>query len=253
MKPFKLSLTAQGLKTIFFGSPNAPFDFIVGDETHTIPSFVADFLSPKIAALRKAEPGLDYYELGTSVPEKIFPLFLSLGRGEDIEVTQANLIYIALIAEELQNREIRDILAQRLPQGAKGEDVYARVQFVEACGEDATTELDYISTHWSEIPPAVTELISTAHMAKIAAHQGFTVKDPDKFFEFLIARITNDPANITLLEFIDFTSLNEASMKKFVEIGTAHLESLNPRIWEKIFERLKQAVNPPANRNRSVK
>jgi hypothetical protein len=253
VKPFKLSLSAQGLRSVVLTRRNTPFDFYVGPETYTVPSYIADFLSPKIGGLHKEDPTLDFYEVAAPDPSKFFPQFLTLGRGEDLEITQANLPFFAAFASELQNAEVKELLYQHFPPTSPAEDIYARVQILEAFGDDASGELHHISSHFSEMPGPVIDAISIDHLAIIASQSGFAVKDQDRFFEFLAARIDKDESSIRLLEYVDFTALNEASMRKFVEIGTRFLGSLNPRIWERIFERLKQAVNPPPNRNRAVK
>jgi hypothetical protein len=77
----KLRLSTSGLSNIRMQND---FDFIVGGSHHRCPSFVADFLSPKIARLHNADPTIDNFVISASDRHGDFDSFVSLGRGDGI-------------------------------------------------------------------------------------------------------------------------------------------------------------------------
>jgi hypothetical protein len=79
--PIHLSLTVKGLQGVEKVSHERNFTFMVGDERYPCPSFVAEFLSPRVISLRSQDITIDEFSIETKDPDHQFGNFLSIGFG----------------------------------------------------------------------------------------------------------------------------------------------------------------------------
>jgi hypothetical protein len=109
-----IALSTKGLRNIPFSQYENDFRFLVGDSEYRCPSFVADFLSPRIASAHSADITIDSFELHISSSERVFETFLSVGRGCSVTLTESNLGLFRSICIELGNQELLDVLFEQL-------------------------------------------------------------------------------------------------------------------------------------------
>jgi hypothetical protein len=98
-KVIQLKLSANGLANITVRDDMNDFEFVVGQSRHRCPSFVADFLSPRISALHAADCTLNEFRISTEDAENSFASFLSLGRGLGVSVTSSNRDFFVSLSE----------------------------------------------------------------------------------------------------------------------------------------------------------
>jgi hypothetical protein len=101
----QLTLSARGLSYIEYPGELNDFEFIVGDDHHRCPWFVAAFLSHRIAELRAVDTTFCKSEIETEDSKGQFDRFLSLGRGATIGVSTDNLKFWESVSEELKNED----------------------------------------------------------------------------------------------------------------------------------------------------
>jgi hypothetical protein len=82
--PLSLSLSATGLQRLEGVNHDRDFTFIVGDERYDCPSFVAEFLSPRITTLRSQDITIDEFTVNTEDPNHYFGTLLSIGFGHEV-------------------------------------------------------------------------------------------------------------------------------------------------------------------------
>jgi hypothetical protein len=76
--PIRLSLSVKGLRLLEGSHHERDFTFIVGDERYSCPSFVAEFLSPRVTSLRSQDITIDEFSIETEDPGHHFGTLLSL-------------------------------------------------------------------------------------------------------------------------------------------------------------------------------
>jgi hypothetical protein len=102
--PVRVSLSARGLASIQFRDDANDFEFIVGESgsRHRCPWFIADFLSPRIAALHAVDNMICSYRVETDDERGEFANFISLGRGDAVSIDLTTREFYELLGEELQ-------------------------------------------------------------------------------------------------------------------------------------------------------
>jgi hypothetical protein len=104
--PLRRSLSATGLQRLEAVDHEKDFFFIVGDERYDCPSFVAEFLSPRITTLRSQDITIQEFSLNTADPNHYFGALLSLGFGREISLSENQLSFVRSVSGELHNYEL---------------------------------------------------------------------------------------------------------------------------------------------------
>jgi hypothetical protein len=173
VEPFAIQLPAQGMGRIHFANRNVPFEFILGSSRHRAPSFVAELLSPKIAALHANDPTPDAYKVQTADPLNLFPRFISLGRGQKLDLDDANIEFFSWLAKELENQELLDLIPNHFSGDLKVNTVSQRLIARSVRDEDTDLELRFIVEHFLFV---------------LFSQENFTVANHDQFFECIVHR-----------------------------------------------------------------
>jgi hypothetical protein len=97
----ELGLSAKGLGNRRQNVFETDFTFLVGNDQWQCASFIAGFLSPRIAALQESDPTLREFTIITKDPGHYFESFLSLGFGSTVKITSANSEFFRSICCEL--------------------------------------------------------------------------------------------------------------------------------------------------------
>jgi hypothetical protein len=100
----ELGLSATGLRNLHENVFEKDFTFMVGSDRWQCPSFIAAFLSPRIAALQASDPILHEFTITTNDSCRYFESFLLLGFGSSIKITSTNSTFFRSICCKLWNR-----------------------------------------------------------------------------------------------------------------------------------------------------
>jgi hypothetical protein len=111
--PIHLSLSAKGLQRLETVNHEKDFAFIVGDLRYPCPSLVAEFLSPRITALRSQDSTIDEFAVKTEDPEHWFEILMSVGFGKDISLLPPQIRFVRSVAGELWNSELFELTLNR--------------------------------------------------------------------------------------------------------------------------------------------
>lgn len=85
-----VKLSANGLANIPAIPSRNDFEFVVGGSHYCCPSFVADFLSLKVARIHAADPTVDKFVNSIEDRQGGFDSFLSLGRSSTLSISSSN-------------------------------------------------------------------------------------------------------------------------------------------------------------------
>jgi hypothetical protein len=103
----RLSLSVNGFRRL--EDPNLhehDFAFMVGEERYSCPSFVAEFLSPRVSSLRSQDITIDEFSIETADPSNYFSSLLSIGFGHEVSFSLNELSFLRSVCGELGNREL---------------------------------------------------------------------------------------------------------------------------------------------------
>jgi hypothetical protein len=106
----ELFLSAAGLSRLPRGGYADDFTFDIGSAEYSCPCFIADFLSPRICALRCADPTVQSFWVRAGDPGSHFPAFLALARGSRLPVTPSSREFLSSVCCELRNLELYEQL-----------------------------------------------------------------------------------------------------------------------------------------------
>jgi hypothetical protein len=95
-----LSLSARGLQRLERGNHENDFSFIVGDERYSCPSFVAEFLSPRVSSLRSQDVTMAELSIETADPKRQFGTLLSIGFGREVSWSEGDLSFVRSVCGE---------------------------------------------------------------------------------------------------------------------------------------------------------
>jgi hypothetical protein len=106
----EICLSAKGLANLPRNGYENDFTFHVGSERYRCPSFLAAFLSPRIAALQTNDPTVRDFVVDAKDPNHFFTQFLSLGEGLSLEITSTHSDFFRSICLELHHFELYDYI-----------------------------------------------------------------------------------------------------------------------------------------------
>ena len=108
LEPHKLTLTCQGLNCVNWDCGIDDFEFRFGDDKLCqLHSVLAEFLSPKVARLRRCDPFYNVYIFKHSELLMSFQhLLSSLRGGQPLQVELSNFPALVRLSQELENDEL---------------------------------------------------------------------------------------------------------------------------------------------------
>jgi hypothetical protein len=124
----ELGFSAKGLGNMCDNVLEKDFTFIVGDDRWQCASFIAAFLSPRMAALQGNDPTLHEFTITTNDPDHYFESFL--GFGSTVKLSSTKSTFFRSICCELWNRELYDQLFDNIEGHLTCDNVFDRLKFL---------------------------------------------------------------------------------------------------------------------------
>jgi hypothetical protein len=93
MADFDMCLDSAAMKNILIGKIQGDFTFVVGGQRYECPAILAEFLSPRLCLSHSVDPSIVEYIVETPDLNDQFKLFMSLGSGSPIGVTQWTFLF----------------------------------------------------------------------------------------------------------------------------------------------------------------
>ena len=266
LEPFELNLTWKGLSFVNWDCGEDDFKFAFGDNQDCrVHSVLAEFISPKIAKIRKCDPLWNVYTFDNDSCE-LFDvldyLFSNLRSGHPLHVDNSNFIDLLRLSRELENSELFSSLAAMVKiESLTVEDLILLLQngieLGTAFSERFGNLRDFVASHFYEIKSDALESLDLETARLLLSSPSLKIKDEDSLYDFIQSRSEKDPSFANLFEFVYFEYLSVDHIKMFATFARENLlENINAGIWTRICGRLlletkrerkknSRAVSPP--------
>jgi hypothetical protein len=250
MKPISIRLSARGIANI--QNMVGDFEFIVGQNCYRCPSFVADFLSPKLASLHAADPTIHEYKVNTQDRKGCFRSFLSLGRGEDVDITGTNRDFFREICGELKNDEIIATMTENHHCEPTKDNIISLLSFLGGIDVDCSREIEFAASHFHELDESSIHELEAGMLFKIFQSKSLKIKSDDWLCGLICDLVSGDDQHFILFEFVQFEFLTTGAASRFIELAGKFADLLNSSILISLGRRFVLPVSPDASTARSV-
>lgn len=242
MLAFELNASSKGLSHIPMDLHDEIFEFHVGQASYKCNMIVAEFLSPKICNLRRADPTIDQYSLESIDPQTMFKDFLSLALESRLHVDSENFDFMLSVARELENQELVLQLISHYFAVTKLNTANA-VQFLRMAQlhSEGDEQIAFIASNFHDIEDLSS--LEIHHLRRILAHPSLRIQSEDALYSFICGLVAKDPSFSELFEFVIFKFLGPTSIQHFVETSSSYIfDHMNVSIWRALCARLSQQV-----------
>jgi hypothetical protein len=236
-QPF--SLSAKGLTHIPTQNYRImQFTFTVAGISYITTNLMADFLSLKLARLHAATPLLESFALDASDPQRCFAHFLSLARGESVEISDSNADYYLSFATILENPELFQFLSAARPQELTLSNAVDRLSLLRRMELSHAEEIQFVADHFFEFPHTDIGRLEPSLLSEVIGASG--PRDPEGLFALISAATQSDPRYFDLFQFVPFERLSLQSMSRFIGLADslAPSVSLGSAVWRSLCRRL---------------
>jgi hypothetical protein len=248
--PISLSLSVKGLQRLEGLNHERDFTFIVGEERYSCPSFVAEFLSPRVSSLRSQDITIDEFAIETADPDHLFGTLISMGFGHEICLSEKDLKLVRSVCGELCNYELFENTVKHAKGAIAEGELKARLDFLSKIDSTCDFDVSVIASHFYEFAVDDFDGLSVSFLEAILRHAGLVVLDEDSVFEVVHRRASADSSYFVLLELVRFEFLSDDCMRRAFEFLSDSFESLTFGIGSSLGNRFALPVTRPPQTGR---
>jgi hypothetical protein len=254
--PIRLSLSSKGLQRIENVKHEKDFTFIIGDERYSCPSFVAEFLSPRVCCLRSQDTTIDEFSIDIEDANHHFDSILSIGFGREACFRESELSFIRSVCGKLWNSELFEMTLKHEDGQGQGQceitkaELKARIEFLSGVDGSCDFDVSMIASHFYELSVSDFDRMSVSVPESILRDPGLVVKDEDSVFEIVHRRASTDFSYFGLLEFVRFEFVSSDCMKRAFEFISDSFDLFTFGMWSNLRTRLTLPVTPPSQPDR---
>jgi hypothetical protein len=238
----RLSLSSKGMERFTGTSLNYDnnFTFILGADRYSCPSFVAEFLSPRVSFLRSEDSTVDEFVVKTLDPDHLFTAVLSLGFGGALDMDRGRVRFLRSIFSELGNSELFELTfdASEEPVQIAREDLLSRLFFFSESGGDCERDLHFVASHFYEFSLSDFDNFSFVVLERILSDGSLVVKSEDCIFDLIHRRASRDLSFFPLLEYLRFEFISKRCMETAFAFIRDSFPLLSIGIWDSLANRL---------------
>lgn len=244
--PFmSITLSCTGLSLVNWDIEERNFEFIFGDSyACRVHKLLAEFLSPKVARMRKQDNDLSELTLTTASSMECYIAFevlvSNICRGKAISVDKNNFENLVAIATELENTELISALVSTSDTEyfdiQKALDLLTKKTLPNSSLKTLT---DKIASQFCDISDQNLSNLDLETLDLLLSSPSLRIKDEDSLYDFLRTRFTSDLSFASLLKHVYFEYLSVDRVQDFVEFAEKNLLSqISADIWRKLSRRL---------------
>jgi hypothetical protein len=233
-----LNLSAKGLAMISWDNYECDFKFKIGTKEYFCPSFVAEFLSPRISNLRKNDCTIQEFQLETVDSEKCFECFLSLGFGSSVCLNGEDYLIFENLSFELGATEFYEQIFKEFSGDINPENVCDRLKKLEQLNCFCDDEIAFAASHFKNIDSTSIEKLSVSLLFQILKHDSLRIENEDWLFDIVLSLISKDQDYCSRLELIGYEYLSKSSIESFIDLISKSFEFLTYSIWQNLRSRL---------------
>jgi hypothetical protein len=189
MTDFDLCLSSAGMKNIPIAKIQEDFEFVVGDQGYKCSRILDECLSPRICLAHSVDPSIAEYFVETRDFNAEFQLFLSLGTGSTIQLTQANFRFFLSLSREFGNSNLCISLMKHF------DDDFVCSELHDSTTLDLLSDelLGRISSKFHELMMSGIEAIPSSVLFHILSHHLLMISSEDELFSYISSLIVSDP------------------------------------------------------------
>jgi hypothetical protein len=243
-----LNLSAKGLAKISWANYEYDFKFQIGTKDYRCPSFVAEFLSPRISNLRKTDCTIQEFKIETDDSEKCFECFLSLGFGSSVCLNREDYLIFENLSVELGAEEFYEQLFAEFEVEINPQNVCHRLKHLERLNCPCEREIAFAASHFTNIDSTSIEQLSVSLLFQILKHHSLIIQSEDWLFDIILSLISKNQDYFSLLELIGYEYLSKSSIESFINLISESFEFLTYSIWQNLRSRLISGRNVSTSR-----
>ena len=240
LEPSELALTCFGLCCVNWDCSDTDFEFVAGDcKVCRVHSVFAEFLSPKVARLRRCDVSCTHYTFENSELFDVFQSFVAnLLSGQSFRVEHSNFPALLRLAQELENSGLlSSLLGMINTESFSLHEAILLLQGGIVFSDEVENLKDFIASHFYEIKKEILDDLSLETSQLLLSSPSLKIEDEDSLYDFVRSRCEKDLRFTSLFEFIYFEYLSIDRVENFVSFENL-LENLNSNIWERVCARL---------------
>jgi hypothetical protein len=236
-----IGLSAKGIKNI--QNKYNDFTFVVGSRRYHCPSFIAQFLSPRVCSVHLIDDTTKEFSISVDDKQEIFNDILSLGFGDDVVFDATNKTTILSICCGLGNSELYEKICQGFEEELCVDNVIDRLNDLNNIGKDISREVEFIASHFHELKDSLKSMTSSSMIMAIVNHSSLKIESEDSLYEFIVNGISNNCEFFGLLEFVRFEYLSTSNFIEFFDMMSNSFEYFNESLWRSLRSRLSLPVS----------
>jgi hypothetical protein len=248
--PGGLTLSAKGLTNLPRIYEN-DFTFRVGSRAYACPSFVAAFLSGRVAANQIIDPTVCEFIVDTPDPDRNFRDFISLGFGSSLIITSKTLSFFLSLGRELENHELLDYIIHSNEQDLTTENVIDRITYLITINHPYEAELAFCAANFHQFRVSQFRASEISVISSIMSHESFQINDEEFVFELITNLVRENLDYFPLYKHVRFEYLEQESLVSFLAIVSSSFDCLTFQVWNALSPRLLLSVSKKPSRKRS--
>ena len=232
----RCKLSSRGLQNVAKCNHPADFKFIVGKKEYKIPSFFADFISPRIAKCHSIDPCMNYFVVDIEDPHEYFPIFLDFVQGKFFSLSQTQRTFFTELSHLLENNDLLTYVLDINSRHITYTNCLSSLEEKARYSLDISVEIDTIAHNFHKFNPSLLKELDVSLLMRILHSPHLVVESEQHLFDFVYSLASSNPTYIILFSCIKFECLNEESMTKFNSLVS--YENMDPLIWSALERRL---------------
>ena len=176
--------------------------------------YQADFISPRIAKMRKTDPTLNQYmiKIEYNINEKICQDFEMLLNGNKIEINKENIDSLFAIFCDLGNEEFTSFFAKH--DEITSDNVFLLITDKSIKGENIDSLISYAAKNFFQLD--LPQNAKLEILEEIFSNKDFCILSEDSLFDYISSLLTRDFGYyIPLLRFIHTEALSDEKANAF--------------------------------------
>ena len=250
-QPNELILTCKGCSCVNWDCVDTDFEFVGGHEkVCRVHPVLAEFLSPKVARLRRSDISFNCYTFENCALFNVFETFVrSLHFGRALHVNQSNFTELLELSEELENAELLSSLVQMInPKHVALEKAIRLLRVGIDLGTTFQSLRDFVASRFYNIKRKVLENLDLEITQLLLSSPSLKIEDEDSLYHFIRSRSEKDLRFASLFEFVCFEFLTIGSSRDFMSFLNENLlVDVNSNIWRGICRRFILETQPKTN------
>ena len=256
LEPNELRLTSKGMSSVNWDSSDADFEFLCGGDKICVHSVLAEFLSPKVALVRKGDPFCSSYTFKDREMFGVFgSLVSSLRSGDPLPVEKSNFVTLLRLSQELENDDLFSSLVRMIEtESLSLEEAIFLLRVGVGLGTAFSDQFgnlrDFVASCFYKLDKEILDNLDLETTQILLSSRSLQIEDEDSLYDFIRSRSEKDLRFTALFEFIYFDYLSISGIENFASfVSENFLENISSGIWRQICRRLILDVKPVEKKN----